>query len=48
LTTLCLHDYQGQQWCHRVQLVGELLLELLVKGSNPSGIGLLLESIVRG
>ncbi len=34
--------------CHRVQLVGELLLELLVRGSNPSGVGLLLESAVRG
>ncbi len=33
---------------HRVQLVGELLLELLVRGSNPSGVGLLLESAVRG
>ncbi len=32
----------------RVQLVGELLLELLVRGSNPSGVGLLLESVVRG
>jgi hypothetical protein len=29
-------------------LVGELLLELLVRGSNPSGVGLLLESVVRG
>ncbi len=35
-------------WRHRVQLVGELLLELLVRGSNPSGVGLLLESAVRG
>jgi hypothetical protein len=35
-------------WRHRVQLVGELLLELLVRGSNPSGVGLLLESLVRG
>ena len=34
--------------CHRVQLVGELLLELLVRGSNPLGVGLLLESVVRG
>jgi hypothetical protein len=34
--------------CHRVQLVGELLLELLVRGSNPSGVGLLQESVVRG
>ena len=25
-----------------------MLLELLVRGSNPSGVGLLLESIVRG
>jgi hypothetical protein len=33
---------------HRVQLVGELLLELLVRGSNPSGVGLILESVVRG
>ena len=32
----------------RVQLVGELLLELLVRGSNPLGVGLLLESVVRG
>ncbi len=32
----------------RVQMVGELLLELLVRGSNPSGVGLLLESVVRG
>ncbi len=32
---------------HRVQLVGELLLELLVRGSNPSGVRLLLESVVR-
>jgi hypothetical protein len=29
-------------------LVGELLLELLVRGSNPSGVELLLESVVRG
>ncbi len=29
-------------------MVGELLLELLVRGSNPSGVGLLLGSIVRG
>jgi hypothetical protein len=34
--------------CHRVQLVGELLLELLVRGSNSAGVGLLLESVVRG
>ncbi len=33
---------------HMVQLVGELLLELLVRGSNPSGVGLLLGSIDRG
>jgi hypothetical protein len=33
---------------HRVQLVGELLIELLVRGSNPSGLGLLLESVVGG
>jgi hypothetical protein len=33
---------------HRVQLVEELLLALLVKGSNPSGVGLLLESAVKG
>jgi hypothetical protein len=39
---------QPQICCHRVQLVGELLLELLVRGSNPSGVGLLLGSIVRG
>jgi hypothetical protein len=29
-------------------LVGELLLELVVRGSNPSGVALLLESIDRG
>ncbi len=29
-------------------MVGELLLELLVRGSNPSGVGLLLGSIDRG
>jgi hypothetical protein len=29
-------------------LVGELLLKLLVRGSNPSGVRLLLESVVRG
>jgi hypothetical protein len=32
--------------CHMVQLVGWLLLELLVMGSKPSGVGLLLESMV--
>ncbi len=25
-----------------------MLLELMVRGSNPSGVGLLLESVVRG
>ncbi len=29
-------------------MVGELLLELLVRGLNPSGVRLLLESAVRG
>ncbi len=44
-----LTQHGTEQWRrHRVQLVGELLLELLVRGSNPSGVGLLLGSIVRG
>jgi hypothetical protein len=38
----------GTNGCHRVQLVGELFQELLVRGSNPSGVRLLLESVVRG
>ncbi len=41
-------EYHTVQVPHRVELVGELLLELLVRGSNPSGVGLLLESVVRG
>ncbi len=28
-------------------MVGELLLDLLVRGSNPSGVGLLLGFVVR-
>ena len=38
----------GYSCCHRVQLVGELLLELLVRGLNFSGVGLFLGSTVRG
>jgi hypothetical protein len=33
---------------HIVQLVGGLLLEPLVGGSTPSGVGLLLECVVGG
>jgi hypothetical protein len=46
--TLALTQTQHIMHRHRVQLVGELLLELFVRGSNPSGVGLLLESVVRG
>ncbi len=45
---LLMHHLNTIFCCHRVQLVGELLLELLVRDSNPSGVGLLLESVVRG
>jgi hypothetical protein len=44
----CEKRYLFIEEMNRVQLVGELLLELLVRGSNPSGVGLLLESVVRG
>jgi hypothetical protein len=33
---------------HMVQLVGGFLLQPLVRGSKPSGVGLLLESMVGG
>jgi hypothetical protein len=43
-----IFTYTCSAGVHMIQLVGGLHLEPLVRGSKPSGVGLLLESMVGG